>query len=139
MPQEKYKPEQVVNMLRQVEVLLGNGKTTPQACKEVGIHIQTYYRWPWHEETATTGHCGGAGMLGRVQAKEETGDAMTSRRPFGRGRSATRISVKPFCARPSSASSTATLRPARLSYATMSTQQSGFRTLRNAPRFPPRA
>jgi putative transposase len=45
MPQEKYKPEQVVNMLRQVEVLLGNGKTTPQACKEVGIHIQTYYRW----------------------------------------------------------------------------------------------
>ena len=45
MPMEKYKPEQVVNMLRQVEVLLGNGKTTPQARKEVGIHIQTYYRW----------------------------------------------------------------------------------------------
>lgn len=45
MPQEKYKPEQVVAMLRQVEVLLGNGKTVPQACKEVGIHMQTYYRW----------------------------------------------------------------------------------------------
>jgi len=45
MPIQKYKPEQVVTMLRQVEVLLGNGKTAPQACKEVGIHTQTYYRW----------------------------------------------------------------------------------------------
>ncbi|MFN8009409.1 MAG: transposase [Terriglobia bacterium] len=45
MPQEKYKPERVVTLLRQVEVLLGNGKTQAQACKEVGIHMQTYYRW----------------------------------------------------------------------------------------------
>ena len=36
MPIQKYKPEQVVTMLRQVEVLLGNGKTAPQACQEVG-------------------------------------------------------------------------------------------------------
>lgn len=47
---EKYKPEQGVAMLRQVEVLTGNGKTTPQACKEVGINTHTYYRWSLRSE-----------------------------------------------------------------------------------------
>ena len=32
-------------MLRQIEVQMANGKTAPQACKEAGIHTQTYYRW----------------------------------------------------------------------------------------------
>lgn len=32
-------------MLRQVEVGIANGKTTPQACREAGITEQTYYRW----------------------------------------------------------------------------------------------
>ena len=40
----KYKPEQIVTVLRQVEVQIANGKTAPQACKEAGIHTQTYYR-----------------------------------------------------------------------------------------------
>jgi transposase-like protein len=41
----EYKPEQIVTLLRQVEVELANGKTTPQACKEAQITAQTYYRW----------------------------------------------------------------------------------------------
>jgi len=45
MPMKKYKPEQIVTLLRQVEVELANGKTTPQACKEAAITAQTYYRW----------------------------------------------------------------------------------------------
>jgi putative transposase len=45
MPMKKYKPEQIVTLLRQVEVELANGKTTPQACKEAQITAQTYYRW----------------------------------------------------------------------------------------------
>ena len=45
MPMKKYKPEQIVTLLRQVEVELANGKTTPQACKEAEITQQTYYRW----------------------------------------------------------------------------------------------
>jgi hypothetical protein len=45
MPMRKYKPEQIVTLLRQVEVELANGKTTPQACKEAEITAQTYYRW----------------------------------------------------------------------------------------------
>ncbi len=42
---KNYKPEQIVTMLRQIEVQMANGKPTPQACKEAGIHTQTYYRW----------------------------------------------------------------------------------------------
>ena len=45
MPIRKYKPEQIVTLLRQVEVGLANGKSTPQACKEAEITAQTYYRW----------------------------------------------------------------------------------------------
>ena len=45
MPTRSYKPEQIVAVLRQIEVQMANGKTAPQACKEAGIHTQTYYRW----------------------------------------------------------------------------------------------
>jgi len=45
MPMKKYKPEQIVTILRQIEVEVANGKTTPQTCKEAGITPQTYYRW----------------------------------------------------------------------------------------------
>ena len=45
MPMKRYKPEQIVNLLRQIEVEVANGKTTPQACKEAEITQQTYYRW----------------------------------------------------------------------------------------------
>ena len=41
---KKYKPEQIIAVLRQIEVRMANGKTAPQACKEAGIHTQTYYR-----------------------------------------------------------------------------------------------
>ena len=42
---KKYHPEQVVNLLRQIEVAVANGKTTDQACRDAGIVEQTYYRW----------------------------------------------------------------------------------------------
>jgi transposase-like protein len=45
MGRKIYKPEEIVNLLRQVEVAVANGKPTPQACKEAGIVEQTYYRW----------------------------------------------------------------------------------------------
>jgi hypothetical protein len=34
-----------VTLLRQVEVGIANGKTTPQACNEVEITVQSYNRW----------------------------------------------------------------------------------------------
>jgi len=45
MSTKRYKPEQIVNLLRQIEVEIANGKTTPQACRDAQITAQTYYRW----------------------------------------------------------------------------------------------
>jgi putative transposase len=42
---KKHTPEQVVNLLRQIEVAVANGKTTAVGCKEAEITEQTYYRW----------------------------------------------------------------------------------------------
>jgi putative transposase len=44
----KYKPEQIGTLLRQVEVELATGETTPQACKGAEITVQPYY--PWRKE-----------------------------------------------------------------------------------------
>ena len=41
---KKHMAEQIVNLLRQLEVGVANGKTLPQACKEAEIVEQTYYR-----------------------------------------------------------------------------------------------
>ena len=45
MPIKRYKPEQIVTLLRQVEVEIASGKTTPQACRDAEITQQSYYRW----------------------------------------------------------------------------------------------
>ena len=45
MPMKRYKPEQIATLLREIEVEVANGKTTPQACRDPQITVQTYYRW----------------------------------------------------------------------------------------------
>jgi hypothetical protein len=45
IPTKRYKPEQIMTLLRQVGVVIANGKLTPQACREAGISEQTFYRW----------------------------------------------------------------------------------------------
>jgi transposase-like protein len=42
---KKHTAEQIVSLLRQIELAVANGKTTPVACRESGITEQTYYRW----------------------------------------------------------------------------------------------
>ena len=37
--------EQIVSKLRQIEVLMAQGKTAALASKEVGVSEQSYYRW----------------------------------------------------------------------------------------------
>ena len=39
------KPEEIVAKLRQVEVLVGQGKKRIDAIREIGVVEQTYYRW----------------------------------------------------------------------------------------------
>ena len=41
----KHTPEQIANILRQIEVAVANGKTHLVASREAGITEQTYYRW----------------------------------------------------------------------------------------------
>ena len=31
--------------LRQADVLIAQGKTVPEVCREIGVTTQTYYRW----------------------------------------------------------------------------------------------
>lgn len=45
MVNKQYSPEQAVAKLRQIDVLVGEGKSIHQACKEAGITDVTYYRW----------------------------------------------------------------------------------------------
>ena len=45
MANKKHGPEQAVAKLRQIDVLLGEGRSISQACKEAGITDVTYYRW----------------------------------------------------------------------------------------------
>jgi len=42
MPKEGFGAEQIVTLLRQVEVLMAQGKPAPEACRESGISQQNY-------------------------------------------------------------------------------------------------
>ena len=41
----RHKPEEIVTKLRQVEVLVGQGRSRIDAIREVQITEQTFYRW----------------------------------------------------------------------------------------------
>lgn len=45
MATQVFKPEQIIHLLREGEVLIAQGKTVPLACKQLGISDKTYYRW----------------------------------------------------------------------------------------------
>ena len=42
MPKRKYSAEQIVTLLRQIEVAMGQGKSAQIACREAGISEQNY-------------------------------------------------------------------------------------------------
>ena len=45
MSRKRYKPEQIIGMLREAEVELSRGQKFGQVCRTLGIAEQTYYRW----------------------------------------------------------------------------------------------
>ena len=45
MAGKREKPEDIVLKLRQVEVLQGQGKSVSEAVRQIGVTVQTYYRW----------------------------------------------------------------------------------------------
>jgi putative transposase len=45
MSKKRFSAEQIVILLRQIEVLISQGKSAPIACRDAGISQQSYYRW----------------------------------------------------------------------------------------------
>ncbi len=45
MPRKRYSVEQVINHLREAEVLLAQGQTVGEICRRIGVSEQSYYRW----------------------------------------------------------------------------------------------
>jgi len=42
---KRYSPEQIIGMLREAEIVLAQGMTVSQVCRQLSISEQTYYRW----------------------------------------------------------------------------------------------
>jgi|TARA_Y100000310_G_scaffold179404_1_gene179373 transposase-like protein len=45
MVKKSHSPEQVINKLREAEILLNQGANVGEASRKIGITEQTYYRW----------------------------------------------------------------------------------------------
>lgn len=45
MPRKRYKPEEIVTKLRQVDVLVSQGSSVADAIRQIGVSEVTYYRW----------------------------------------------------------------------------------------------
>ncbi len=42
---KRHSGPQIVAKLRQADVLIGQGKSVPEVCREIEVSQQTYYRW----------------------------------------------------------------------------------------------
>jgi len=45
MPRKRHTPEQVINKLREAEVVISGGGTVAEASRQIGVTEQTFYRW----------------------------------------------------------------------------------------------
>jgi len=45
MPRHRFKTEEIIQKLREAEVLLSQGKNVAEACRQIGVTDQTDYRW----------------------------------------------------------------------------------------------
>ena len=45
MVKKSHSPEQVINKLHEIEILISQGVTVSEACRKIGVTKQTYYRW----------------------------------------------------------------------------------------------
>jgi putative transposase len=45
MVKKGYTPEQIINKLREAEILLNQGSSIVEASRKIGVTEQTYYRW----------------------------------------------------------------------------------------------
>ena len=45
MPRKRYQVEEIIQKLRAAEVLLSQGNNVAEACRQIDVTDQTYYRW----------------------------------------------------------------------------------------------
>jgi putative transposase len=45
MPRKRFSVEQIINHLRESDVLLAQGQTVGEVCRRIGVSEQSYYRW----------------------------------------------------------------------------------------------
>jgi putative transposase len=45
MPRKRFTVEQIINHLREADVLLAQGRTVGEVCRRIGVSEQIYYRW----------------------------------------------------------------------------------------------
>lgn len=45
MSRKRFSPEQIIMMLREAEVLSSQGRSVPEICRQLGVSMNTYYRW----------------------------------------------------------------------------------------------
>lgn len=45
MARKRYTAEQIIGLLRQAEVMVGQGKSIAEVLREIGVTANTYYRW----------------------------------------------------------------------------------------------
>ena len=55
MSRKRFSPEQIVNKLREADVLIGQGQTVAHAAKQIGVTGFTYYRWRKGDITQSCG------------------------------------------------------------------------------------
>ena len=45
MPRKRFTIEQIINHLREADVLLAQARTVGEVCRRIGVGEQSYYRW----------------------------------------------------------------------------------------------
>jgi len=45
MPRKRFAVEQIIHHLREADVLLAQGRTVGEVCRQIGVSEQSYYRW----------------------------------------------------------------------------------------------
>jgi putative transposase len=45
MPKKRFSSEEIIHKLREAEVLVAQGRTVADLCRQLGVSEQTYFRW----------------------------------------------------------------------------------------------
>ena len=45
MPKRKHTPEEIINKLREAEVVIASGSAVAEASRHIGVSEQTFHRW----------------------------------------------------------------------------------------------